>query len=210
VRRGACIADVTSVKVGPMRAMLEHARQDVDVVGTHPIFGPSGSDMDRQRVVLVRGRGEQGFGRVKHLFESFGAEVVEASAEEHDAQMAVIQVLLHEKTMVLGSVLERMKADLARSRQFASPIYRAELSMIGRMFFQRAELYAEILTSNEAGRATSKLFEEEATSLARAVGKGDRDGLVARFKEVAAYMKEFAAWAKKESDSILSDVVKHG
>jgi chorismate mutase/prephenate dehydrogenase len=210
VRRGACIADVTSVKVEPMRAMLAHAREDVDVVGTHPIFGPHGADMDRQRVVLVRGRGESGFARVKHLYETFGAEVIEATAEEHDAQMAIIQVLLHEKTMVLGSVLERLKADLARTRQFASPIYRAELSMIGRMFFQRAELYAEILTSNEAGRATSRIFEEEATRLARAVGAGDRDTLVGRFREIAAYMKDFAAWAKKESDSILADVVKHG
>lgn len=210
VRRGACIADVTSVKVEPMRAMLTHAREDVDVVGTHPIFGPHGSDMDRQRVVLVRGRGDTGFERVKHLYESFGAEVIESTAEEHDAQMAIIQVLLHEKTLVLGSVLERMKADLARTRHFASPIYRAELSMIGRMFFQRAELYAEILTSNEAGRQTSRVFDEESSKLAKAVGEGDRDSLVARFREIAAYMKEFAAWAKKESDVILSDVVKHG
>jgi hypothetical protein len=42
------------------------------------------------------------------------------------------------------------------------------------------------------------------------VGSADRDALVARFREIAAYMKEFAAWAKKESDAILSDVVKHG
>jgi chorismate mutase/prephenate dehydrogenase len=210
IRPGACLADVTSVKRAPMAAMLAHAPEGVDVVGTHPIFGPFGQDMDRQRVVLVRGRGDAGFARVKRLYESFGADVLESTAEEHDEQMACIQVLLHEKTMVLGSVLERLKADLARTRQFASPIYRAELSMIGRMFFQRAELYAEILTSNEAGRATSLVFEEEATRLARAVGSGDRDALVARFREIAAYMKEFAAWAKKESDAILSDVVKHG
>jgi chorismate mutase/prephenate dehydrogenase len=210
IRRGGCIADVTSVKVAPMAAMLKHAREDVDVVGSHPIFGPFGGDMDRQRVVLVRGRGELGYDRVKHLYESFGADVIDATAEEHDEQMAIIQVLLHEKTMVLGSVLERKKVDLARTRLFASPIYRAELSMIGRMFFQRAELYAEILTSNLAGRAISQLFETEAASLARAVGAGDRDTLVNRFREVAAYMKEFAAWAKKESDAILTDVVKHG
>jgi chorismate mutase / prephenate dehydrogenase len=210
IRPGACLADVTSVKRAPMAAMLAHAPHGVDVVGTHPIFGPFGADMDRQRVVLVRGKGDAGFARVKRLYESFGADVLESTAEEHDQQMALIQVLLHEKTMVLGSVLERLKADLARTRQFASPVYRAELSMIGRMFFQRAELYAEILTSNEAGRATSLIFEEEATRIARAVGAGDRDVLVARFREIAAYMKEFAAWAKKESDAILSDVVKHG
>jgi len=197
VKRGACIADVTSVKRAPMDAMLAGAPADVDVVGTHPMFGPSGQDMDRQKVVLVRGRGELGFDRVKRLFESFGAEVIEATAEEHDAQMALIQVLVHEKTMVLGSVLERLKAKLARSRDFASPIYRAELSMIGRMF-------------SPDGAAASRVFEEEASRFARAVGAGDRDAIVTRFREVAAYMTDFAQWAKKESDAILADVVKHG
>jgi chorismate mutase / prephenate dehydrogenase len=210
VKRGACIADVTSVKRAPMEAMLAGAPAEVDVVGTHPMFGPSGQDMDRQKVVLVRGRGEVGFDRVKRLFESFGAEVIEATAEEHDAQMALIQVLVHEKTMVLGSVLERLKAKLARSRDFASPIYRAELSMIGRMFSQGAELYADILTSNPDGAAASRVFEEEASRFARAVGAGDRQAIVTRFREVAAYMSDFAQWAKKESDAILADVVKHG
>jgi chorismate mutase/prephenate dehydrogenase len=210
VRPGACIADVTSVKRDPLAAMLKHAPPGVDVVGTHPIFGPHGSDMDRQKVVLCRGRGDAGFDRVKRLYESFGAEVIEATAEEHDEQMALIQVLVHEKTMVLGSVLERMKASLTRSLQFASPIYRAELSMIGRMFSQSAELYADILTVNPAGTGTSKVFGEEAARFAGAVDKGDREGIVTRFKEVAAYMAEFASWAKKESDAILGDIVKHG
>src|SRR5580658_9005386 len=37
VRRGACLADVTSVKRAPMEAMLASAPVDVDVVGTHPM-----------------------------------------------------------------------------------------------------------------------------------------------------------------------------
>jgi chorismate mutase/prephenate dehydrogenase len=210
VKRGACLCDVTSVKRAPVEAMLAHTSAEVDVVGSHPMFGPGGQDMDRQKVVLVRGRGEVGFDRVKKLYESFGAEVIEATAEEHDAQMAMIQVLVHEKTMVLGSVLERLGAKLARSRDFASPIYRAELSMIGRMFSQGAELYADILTSNPDGASASKVFEEEASRFARAVGAGDRGAIIARFREIAAYMTDFAQWAKKESDAILSDVVKHG
>ncbi len=210
VRPGACIADVTSVKRAPLAAMLKHAPPGVDVVGTHPMFGPNGNDMDRQRVILCRGRGEAGFDRVKRLYESFGAEVIEASPDEHDAQMALIQVLVHEKTMVLGSVLERMKASLTRSLQFASPIYRAELSMIGRMFSQSAELYADILTVNPEGTHSSEVFGEEAARFANAVKDGDREGIVARFKEIAAYMSEFASWGKKESDAILADIVKHG
>lgn len=210
VRAGKCLIDVTSIKHAPMQAMLSHAPDGVEVVGTHPMFGPSGDDFDRQKVVLCRGRGQAGFDRVRRLFEGFGAETIEATPEEHDAQMALIQVLVHEKTMVLGSVLERLKAHLGRSLQFASPIYRTELSMIGRMFSQQAELYADILTVNPEGEKVSHYFEQEAAHFARAVAMGDRETLVRRFREIAGFMSEFAVWAKKESDAILHDIVRHG
>lgn len=210
VKKGACLVDITSIKKAPLDAMLAHAPEGVDVVATHPMFGPHGIDFDRQKVVLCRGRGDAAFARIKKLYESFGAETIEATAEEHDAQMALIQVLVHEKTMVLGSVLERLKADLGRSLQFASPIYRTELAMIGRMFSQHAELYADILTVNPEAPRLSHVFEQEAAHFARAVAMGDRETVVRRFRQVALFMKDFAAWAKKQSDAILDDLVRHG
>jgi chorismate mutase/prephenate dehydrogenase len=210
VRPGACLLDITSVKRAPLAAMLDSAPDSVDVVGTHPMFGPHGVDFDRQKVVLCRGRGEAAFLRVKRLFEAFGAETIEATPDEHDAQMALIQVLVHEKTMVLGSVLERLKADLGRSLQFASPIYRSEMAMIGRMFSQRAELYADILTANPDALRLSHVFEQEAGHFARAVAMGDREAVVLRFRQVAEYMKDFASWAKKQSDAILEELVRRG
>jgi chorismate mutase/prephenate dehydrogenase len=208
VRPGACLVDVTSIKRQPLAAMLEHTPETVDVVGSHPMFGPHGIDFDRQKVVLCRGRGEAGFARIKRLYETFGAETIEATAEEHDAQMALIQVLVHEKTMVLGSVLERLKADLGRSLQFASPIYRTELAMIGRIFSQRAELYADILTANDEALRLSSVFEQEAGHFARAVAMSDRDAIIARFRQVSIFMRDFATWAKTQSDAILDELVR--
>jgi chorismate mutase / prephenate dehydrogenase len=210
VRPGCCLMDITSLKHTPLAAMLEATAEGVDVVGTHPMFGPHGVDFDRQKVVLCRGRGTVWFDRIKKLYESFGAETIEASAEEHDMQMAVIQVLIHEKTMVLGSTLERLKADLSRSLQFASPIYRTELAMIGRMFSQRAELYADILTANEEAHRASHLFEQEAGHFARAIAMSDRESVLVRFRQVAVYMKDFATWAKTQSDAILDELVRRG
>jgi chorismate mutase/prephenate dehydrogenase len=210
VRPGACLMDITSIKRQPLAAMLESTPENVDVVGTHPMFGPHGIDFDRQKVVLCRGRGETGYARVKKLYEAFGAETIEATAEEHDAQMALIQVLVHEKTMVLGSVLERLKADLGRSLQFASPIYRTELAMIGRMFSQRAELYADILTANDDALRLSHIFEQEAGHFARAVAMSDRETVIVRFRQVADFMKDFASWAKRQSDAILDEIVRRG
>ena len=210
VRPGACLMDITSLKRQPLAAMLESTPETVDVVGTHPMFGPHGLDFDRQKVVLCRGRGEAGFARVKKLYETVGAETIEATAEEHDAQMALIQVLIHEKTMVLGSVLERLKADLGRSLQFASPIYRTELAMVGRIFSQRAELYADILTRNDEALRLSSIFEQEAGHFARAVAMSDRETIIERFRQVSTYMQDFAAWAKKQSDAILDELVRRG
>ena len=169
LRESAVLMDVTSIKEAPVAAMLASTR--ASVVGTHPMFGPHGIDFDRQKVVLCRGRGDEAFTRIKRLFETFGAETIEATAEEHDAQMALIQVLIHEKTIVLGSVLERVKADLARSLAFASPIYRTELAMIGRMFSQQAELYADILTVNPEASRLSHIFEQETAHFARATAE---------------------------------------
>lgn len=210
LRDGACLVDVTSLKRAPLEAMLGATRETVDVVGSHPMFGPQGDDMDRQKVVLCRGRGDAGFERVKALYELFGAETVEATADEHDAQMALIQVLVHEKTMVLGSTLARLGANLGRSREMASPIYRAELAMIGRLFSQGAELYADILTSNDDAARVVDAFGQEAALFARAVRERDREAIVTRFREVAAYLGEFSVWARKESNAILADLVRHG
>ena len=49
-----------------------------------------------------------------------------------------------------------------------------------------------------------------ARRFALAVQNGERAWILGRFREVASYLKEFAAWAKKESDAILHDVVRHG
>ena len=38
---------------------------------------------------------------------------------------------------------------------------------------------------------------------------GDRETIVKRFREVQAFMVEFAAWAKKESDALLYEIVRH-
>lgn len=210
VRAGACLADVTSLKSEPLAAMLAATREEVEVVGTHPMFGPSSGSFDRQKVVLCEGRGTAWKERLAALFAALGAEVVHATAAEHDRHMAIIQVLVHEKTMVMGSVLERLGADLRRSLDFASPIYRAELSMIGRMFSQSADLYAGIVTQNPEGARVLAAFRAESERLSRLAEDGDREAIAERFAHVARYLREFAEWARRQSDAILADLVRHG
>lgn len=210
LRAGTCLADITSLKGEPLAAMLAATADEVEVVGTHPMFGPSTAGFERQKVVVCRGRGDRWHARLVELFAALGAEVVLADAAEHDRQMAIIQVLVHEKTMVMGSVLQRLGADLGRTLEFASPIYRAELAMIGRLFAQSAELYAGIVTQNPEGARVLALFRAESTRLTRLAQTGKREAIASRFTEISLFLRGFASWAQRQSDAILRDLMRHG
>ena len=99
------LMDVTSVKHGPLSAML--ASTSASVVGTHPMFGSSVHGLQGQRVVLCRGRGDAWADWVAHSFTARGLIVAETTAEQHDRVMAVVQVLTHFQTQVLGLTLSR-------------------------------------------------------------------------------------------------------
>src|SRR3990172_6853709 len=58
---GSLITDITSVKTGPMEAMIKYAPQDVEILGSHPMFGPSIPDIRGQIVIFTPGRGSKWF-----------------------------------------------------------------------------------------------------------------------------------------------------
>lgn len=59
--------------------------------------------------------------------------------------MTYIQALRHFSTFANGLHLSKQPIELAQLLALSSPIYRLELAMIGRLFAQDAELYADII-----------------------------------------------------------------
>lgn len=189
VRAGGCLMDVTSVKQAPLAAMLRATSDDVEVVGAHPLFGPSEApDLDGLRVVLCPGRGAVWLPRIARLFELLGAELVEASPEEHDAHMAYGQALVQAKTVALGATLAGAGVSLGRARQLATETARAELATLERLAAQRPGLFAELLCDNPAAATACAALAEVLAQVAREAGAGDRDALVRRLEEVARYV----------------------
>jgi len=106
VKDDGLIMDVTSVKSAPLKAMLEAST--ANVVGAHPLFGPSVHSLQGQRVVLCPGRGENWLNWVRQTFQSRGLIVMEATPEDHDRIMSVVQVLVHFSAEVMGRTLSRL------------------------------------------------------------------------------------------------------
>ena len=136
-----------------------------------------------------------------------GVELVETDPVTHDRMMAVVQVLVHYSTLVMGDALRRTGLDLARSLTFTSPIYRLELAFVGRLFTQDPDLYAEIEMSNPYGHEVRQCFQDAATSLRETIASGDRAAFREAFGQVRDYFQDFGDEAMAVSDWIIDTLV---
>ncbi|TNE85457.1 MAG: bifunctional chorismate mutase/prephenate dehydrogenase [Deltaproteobacteria bacterium] len=199
------LCDINSLKQQICEVLAAHAR--CEVVGLHPMFGPTVGSLRRQKVVVCPVRpGPRVDGLLTELGR-MGAELVHASPEEHDRMMAIVQVLVHYRTLAMGEALRLAGVPIADTLAFTSPIYRLELAVVGRLFAQDADLYATIEMSNPQGDTVRRLFRDAAASVEAAVASGDRDAFRALFTRVSEYMGDFGDEALRLSDHLIDTLV---
>lgn len=102
------LIDTCSVKVDPASILLEQAPPHVDILATHPLFGPDSAahGLAGLKIVLCPVRG--GHPRLTQRFlEKLGLTVILASPDEHDRQIAETQAVVQ----WIGRALERMGSE---------------------------------------------------------------------------------------------------
>jgi len=206
VREDALLMDVTSIKEAPVAAMLEATR--ASVVGTHPMFGPNVHSLQGQRVVVCRARGEAWGNWAVRMFQARGLSVQETSPAHHDRMMAVVQVLTHFQTQVLGLTLARLGTSLEDTLRFTSPAYLMELYVTARHFDQSPELYGPIEMRNPATAHVTSAFGAAAAEVAGILAAADRDRFRALFEEVREFFGPFTHEALEQSSFLIDRLVE--
>lgn len=95
---GAVVVDVGSVKVLPTRIMLEGLPPWVDIVGTHPLFGPQSAKagIRGRKIAVCPVRGRPAALHIGAFMRAvLGLQVFLTSPEEHDREAAHAQGLTH-------------------------------------------------------------------------------------------------------------------
>ena len=200
------LMDVTSIKQGPVQAMLQST--SAEVLGTHPMFGPNVHSLQGQRVVLCEGRGETWSQWVRRMFHAAGLVIAEVQPEEHDRAMAVVQVLNHFQTEVFGLALSRCGMPLEDTLRFTSPAYRMELYVAARHFAQSAQLYGPIEMTNPERKRITELFAGAVADLADIVVQGKQEEFEAVFRQVGDYFGSFTAEALEQSGFLIDRLVE--
>ena len=202
----ACVlTDITSLKRKPLEAMLHSHRGPV--VGLHPLFGPATNTMDRQIVVVAPGRHMDQCQWVLDQFTVWGNVLVETPAAEHDEIMGFVQALRHFATFAFGQFLHSRGVPILRTLDLSSPIYRLELVMVGRLFAQDPELYAEIIFATPERLALLKDYIQSLQQNLSLVERGDKAEFVARFSKVAEWFGPFSEQAMRESTFLVDKLV---
>lgn len=188
MKPGSLLMDVTSLKAGPMEAMVKWAPEGVEVLGTHPMFGPTIPSMRGQTVILVpaAGRCDSWLSPMEEIFRKGGARVEVLGGEEHDHIMAVVQALTHFAYISIASTLRSLEFDVARSRRFMSPVYEIMIDFVGRILAQSPELYASIQENPEAERVR-EAYIEECQRLSKLADEGDITGFQEAMRSAAEH-----------------------
>lgn len=205
MKTGSLLMDLTSLKTGPTRAMQKYAPADVEILGTHPMFGPTIPSLHGQRFILtpINERCQKWFPVIKEMLEEKGAHIVIVEPEEHDRFVSVVQGLTHFAYITIGTTLDKLDFNVKESRRFMSPVYDIMLDFVGRILGQNPYLYAMIQMENPEVIKVHEAFLHECHHTSEMVRKHDVQGFITKMKDAAIHFGDTAP-ALRRSDKLIN------
>jgi prephenate dehydrogenase len=184
--------------------MEKHADKRVEIIGTHPMFGPSLSSIEGQAFIVVPVRAKKWKKFLLDLVKKHKAKVFETTPDEHDRAMAVVQGLTHFAYISTASTLAALDVDVKDSKNFASPIYILMLDLISRIVGQSPQLYSSIQMHNPYIKDVHEAFIGEASKLEGMVKEKDTKAFTRLMTDAAKHMGDLESSMGRSDKAILA------
>ncbi|MCK0150364.1 prephenate dehydrogenase [Marivita sp. S6314] len=157
---GALIVDVGSVKVIPAEIMRRLLPNHVDIVATHPLFGPqsAGQGIEGLKVAVCPVQGQRHTQVAAFLRKCLGLTVILTTPEDHDNEVAVVQGLTH----LIAKVLLKMGPLPTRMTTKSFDLLSEAISMVQ---FDAPEVFEAIEKANPYAETVRRQFFDLAASL---------------------------------------------
>ena len=195
--KGAIVSDVGSVKGSVLRDMGEHLPKTLHFIPAHPVAGTeySGPDAGFAELFVNRwciltpppGADKAALEKLKAFWTALGANVETMTADHHDLVLAVTSHLPHLIAYtIVGTADELSEVTKSEVLQFSAGGFRdftriaaSDPTMWRDVFLANKDAVLEML-----GR-----FNEDISSLTKAIRKGDGDALFEHFTRTRAIRK---------------------
>jgi prephenate dehydrogenase len=160
LRPGVLVLDVGSVKVVPADIMRRLLPRHVDIVATHPLFGPQSArnGLENLKIALCPIRGGRVFRVAAFLRKAFKLKVIVTTPEAHDHEAAIAQGLTH----LIAKVLVRMEP---LPRRMTTKSFDLLVQAIEMVRHDAPEVFQAIERSNPYSRQVRRRFFDLAAEL---------------------------------------------
>lgn len=180
-KKGALLADVTSVKADVVVAMKK-IKTDIELVSLHPLFGPGASSIKDKDIVVVPVRPGKLYKNLKKVLKKSGARITEMDVDAHDRMMAIIQCMSH---FVLLAYIQSMKSikGLKQVDKIRTPIFSALMNLAKAVLTGNPDLYGELQVHNKYAKLVRRSMMEACRSLDAAFSAGEAKTVKYIFQE---------------------------
>ncbi|SFL06530.1 prephenate dehydrogenase [Pseudovibrio ascidiaceicola] len=157
---GALVIDVGSVKVVPSEIMRWLLPDNVDIVASHPLFGPQSATTGIKglKIAVCPIQGKRHARLVAFLRKILGLTVIVTTPEDHDQEAAVVQGLTH----LIAKVLLRMGPLPTRMTTKSFDLLSEAISMVQH---DAPEVFEAIEKANPYAETVRRRFFDLAASL---------------------------------------------
>lgn len=200
------ICDLTSLKVFPVEEML---KSRAEVIGLHPMFGPSVSSLEKQTIIATPARcTKDTLETLSGIFTREGALITITTPEAHDRMMAIVQGLTHFVTIAMAETMRRTGIQPKDTIPYMSPVYQIETGLVGRLLSQDARLYADMLCLNPYVPAVLDTCREAMRETETIVTSGNTREFERVFDADTRFFGDFAGQAASLTDFLIDCMVK--
>jgi prephenate dehydrogenase len=162
VNPSSVVMDVSSVKVKPLKLMVQYLPGTCQVIGLHPLFGPQSGKygIEGLNIVVCPVRTTEEDNLIRYFSRTLKLNVLERTPEIHDRQMAYVQALTH----FIGRAVNEM--DIPDVEQ-KTPAYQYLLNIKRNLGQDSMDLFLTIEKENPFAKGVRAQFLKELNKLNR-------------------------------------------
>ena len=172
--RGRLWLDITSVKQGPVAAML---RSQAEVAGLHPMTAPPKAPTLKGKVLVIcEARLDVWRDWLSVLFDALQAECVRVAPEYHDRAMALIQAMVHATHLAEAGVLRSHAHHLGPPSALLplrSASFELDVAVMTRILSLNPQIYEDIQFGNPYALEMLDSLVGELSALRELIATGD-------------------------------------
>ena len=185
--RKGIVFDIGSLK-SPVKDLLKRmAQKGIQVASIHPMFGPDADLLTGKHIIFMNIDSNKTLSKVRQLFESTTAQLIEMSIDSHDFAISYVLGLSHTLNIAFAKVLASSGENKDLLSELSSTTFKDQLSVAKRVTDENPHLYYEIQYMNKHSSKMINELSDVIENISQYIEQGDEDAFVAMMEDGKSY-----------------------